>query len=169
MDLYEEEEEVLTPRAPEDVPQFPFPLDWIDISIGRYQVASRIGELPFDDYEDYNDCSRSLWVTFIGEWGVWTRAVVPVDDRLDAGDPATVAAKCAEVADLLVSPDCYGAVIAVVVLRRPDSSKPTRSDRYIARRVAKAAAGRPDIVPWSFSVTGFEGFFPLQINGRSFN
>jgi hypothetical protein len=161
MDNYQDEEDVLTPRDPEDVPQFPFPLEPIDVSIARFQVASRIGRLPFNEYEG---CGRSLWVVFAGYWGVWIRAVVPVDDRLDAGDPATVSARCAEVADLLVDPDCYGAVIAAVVLRRPAASKPTRADRHIARRVAKAAAAR-DTVPWSFCVTGFEGFFPLRVPG----
>jgi len=159
MDTYQDEEDTLTPRDPEDIPQFPFPLDSIDISFARFQVASRIGKLPFSTYEE---CSRSLWVVFAGEWGVWMRAVVPVDDRLDAGDPVAIAARCAEVADLLVEPDCYGIVVAAVVLRRPAPSKPTRADRHILRRIANAAAAR-DTVPWSFCVTGFEGFFPLRL------
>jgi hypothetical protein len=158
MDAYRGEE-TLTPRDPEDVPQFPFPLEPTDISIARLQVASRIGQLPFDEYEE---CGRSLWVVFAGHWGVWVRAVVPVDDRLDAGDPATIRARCAAVANLLVAPDCYGVVIAGIVLRRPAPSKPTRSDRQILRRIAKAAAVR-NTVPWSYYVTGFEGFFPLRL------
>jgi hypothetical protein len=159
MDPYCEDEEELTPRDPEDVPQFPFPLEPFDLPIARFQVASRIGRLPFDEYEE---CSRSLWVVFAGYWGVWIRAVVPVDNEIEAGDPATIAARCEQVADLLVDPDCYGDVIAGVVLRRRAPSKPSRADRQILRRIAKAAATRYT-VPWSFCVTGFEGFFPLRL------
>jgi hypothetical protein len=161
MVTYQDEENALTPRDPEDIPQFPFPLEPIDISIARLQVASRIGSLPFNEHEW---SGRSLWVVFAGHWGVWIRAVVPLDDRLDTGDPATVTARCTEVADLLVEPDCYGVAIAAVVLRRPAPSKPTPADRHIARRVAKAAAAR-DTVPWSFCVTGFDGFFSLRVPG----
>jgi hypothetical protein len=39
--------------------------------------------------------SRSLWVIFIGEWGVWTRAVLPVDDRLDMPDGKSITGLCA--------------------------------------------------------------------------
>ena len=161
MGTYYEEEEELTPRAREDVPQFPFPLEPSDLPIAGFRVASRIGRLPFDEYEE---CSRSLWVVFAGSWGVWTRAVVPVDSRIDAGDPATIGAKCDAVAKLLVDPRCVGYVIAAVVLRRPGPSKPTRADRRILRRIDEAAATRYT-VPWSFCVTGPEGFFPLRMPG----
>jgi len=158
MDTYhEDEEEVLPSRVREDVPLFAFPLEPFDLPNARFQVASRIGKLPFDEDEE---CSRSLWLVFTGCWGVWTRAVVPIDSRIDAGDPATVAAKCDAIADLLAPPDCYGYAIAAVVLRRPGPSKPTRADRQILRRIVKAAAAR-HAVSWSFCVTGFDGFSPL--------
>jgi hypothetical protein len=160
MDTYleEDDEEFPRPRPLEDIPAFPFPIEPIDISLARMQVAGRIGKLPFDD--EYEECSRSLWVVFAGDWGVWVRAVIPVDNRLDAGDPATVAAKCGDVADLLGEPECYGIAIASVVLRRPASLRPSRADRQIFRRLMKAAATR-DTVPWSFYVTGPDGSLPL--------
>jgi hypothetical protein len=38
--------------------------------------------------------TRSLWVMFIGEWGVWTRAALPVDNRLDMPDAENIAWLC---------------------------------------------------------------------------
>ena len=117
MDTYfEEDAEPPQPRPREDIPAFPFPIEPIDISLARWQVASRIGKLPFDGYEA---CTRSLWLVFAGDWGVWVRAVIPVDNRLDAEDRATLVAKSAEAADLLGEPECFGVAIAAVVLRRP--------------------------------------------------
>jgi hypothetical protein len=131
MDTYfEEGAEPPRPRPREDIPAFPFPIEPIDISLARFQVASRIGQLPFDGYEA---STRSLWLVFAGDWGVWVRAVIPVDNRLDAEDRATLAAKCAEAADLLGEPECYGIAIAAVVLRRPAPDKPSRADRQIFR------------------------------------
>jgi hypothetical protein len=43
---------------------------------------------------------RSLWVIFIGEWGVWTHAVLPVDDRLDMPDKESISGLCALVGSL---------------------------------------------------------------------
>lgn len=157
MNAYLEDEERPTPRALEDIPAFPFPIEPIDISLARFQVASRIGKLPFGEYEE---CSRSLWVVFSGDWGVWTRAVIAVDNRLDGGDLASIAAKCDEVADLLGEPECYGIAIAAVVLRRPAPARPSRADRQIFRLLSKAAATR-DAVPWSFFVAGPDGSLPL--------
>jgi hypothetical protein len=158
MDTYfEEDTEPPQPRPLEDIPAFPFPIEPIDISLARFQVASRIGKLPFDDYEE---CTRSLWVVIAGDWGVWVRAVIPVDNRLDADDRATLIAKCVEAADLLGEPRCYGIAIAAVVLRRPAPVKPSRADRQIYRLLTKAAAAR-DTVPWSFYVAGTDGALPL--------
>jgi hypothetical protein len=156
--LDEDDGECPRPRPLEDIPAFPFPIESIDISLARLQVASRIGKLPFDEY--YEECSRSLWVVFAGYWGVWTRAVIPVDNQLDPGDRVTLGAKCDEVADLLVKPECYDLVIAAVVLRRPAPATPSRADRQIFRLLTKAAATR-DTVPWSFYVTGPDGSLPV--------
>jgi hypothetical protein len=158
MDTYlEADGEPPRPRPLEDIPAFPFPIEPIDISLARLQVASRIGKLPFDEYEE---CSRSLWLVFAGYWGVWVRAVIPVDNRLDAEDRVTLAAKSGQVADLLGDPECYGIAIAAVVLRRPAPVKPSRADRQIFRLLTKAAATR-DTVPWSFFVAGHDGARPL--------
>ena len=158
MDTYfEEGAEPPRPRPREDIPAFPFPIEPIDISLARFQVASRIGKLPFDGYEA---STRSLWLVFAGDWGVWVRAVIPVDNRLDAEDRATLVAKCEEAADLLGEPECYGIAIAAVVLRRPAPDKPSRADRQIFRLLTKAAAAR-DTVPWSFFVAGPDGALPL--------
>jgi len=159
MNSYQEEFESPPQRRPlEDIPAFPFPIEPIDISIARFQLASRIGKLPRDQYEV---CARSLWVVVAGDWGVWVRAVVPVDNRLDAEDRPTLVAKCEEVADLLGDPECFGDVIIAVILRRPDAAKPSRADRQIFRLLTKAAATR-DTVPWSFFVTGPDGAMPLS-------
>src|SRR5580700_7664820 len=99
MDTYLEEYEPLCPRPREDIPAFPYPIEPIDIALARFQLAGRIGKQPFD--EDDEECSRSLWIVMVGEWGVWVRAVIPVDDRLDAEDRANLTAKCEAVADLL--------------------------------------------------------------------
>ena len=86
MDAYfDEDADPPPPRPLEEIPAFPFPIEPIDISLARWQVASRIGKLPFDGYEA---CTRSLWLVFAGDWGVWVRAVIPVDNRLDAEDRA---------------------------------------------------------------------------------
>ena len=158
MDTYfEEGTDPPRPRPQEDIPAFPFPIEPIDISLARWQVANRIGKLTFDGFEA---STRSLWLVFAGDWGVWVRAVIPVDNRLDAEDRATLAAKCAEAADLLGEPECYGIAIAAVVLRRPSSDKPSRADRQIYRLLTKAAAAR-DTVPWSFFVAGPNGAMPV--------
>jgi hypothetical protein len=158
MDTYfDEDAEPPRPRPLEDIPAFPFPIEPIDISLARWQVASRIGKLPFDGYEA---CTRSLWLVFAGDWGVWVRAVIPVDNRLDAEDRATLVAKSAEAADLLGEPECFGVAIAAVVLRRPSPVKPTPADRQIFRLLTKAATTR-DTVPWSFYVAGPDGAMPL--------
>ncbi|HEX3516266.1 MAG TPA: hypothetical protein VHT26_19935, partial [Trebonia sp.] len=99
MDIYPEEgAEPPRPRPLEEIPAFPFPIEPIDIWVARWQVASRIGKLPYDGYDE---CTRSLWLVFAADWGVWVRAVIPVDNRLDAEDRATLTAKCAEAADQL--------------------------------------------------------------------
>jgi len=158
MDTYLEEYEPPCPRSPEDIPSFPFPLEPIDAALACFQLASRIGKQPFDGEEE--ECSRSLWVVLLGDWGVWVRAVVPVDDRLDAADRANLTAKCEAVVDLLGEPECYGTAIAAVILRRPAPGKPSRADKQIFQLLNKAAATR-DTVLWSFLVAGPDGYAPL--------
>jgi hypothetical protein len=158
MDLYPEEgAEPPRPRPLEEIPAFPFPIEPIDISLARWQVASRIAKLP---YNGYDECTRSLWLVFAGDWGVWVRAVIPIDNRLDAEDRATLTAKCAAAADQLDDPECYGLTIAAAVLRRPAPVKPSRADRQIYRLLTKAAEAR-HTVPWSFYVAGTDGALPV--------
>jgi hypothetical protein len=143
------------PRPLEDIPAFPFPIGPIDISLARWQVASRIGKLPFDGYEA---CTRSLWLVFAGDWGVWVRARSTTDSTRKTGPPLSPSQ--AEAADLLGEPECFGVAIAAVVFRRPSLVKPAPADRKIFRLLTKAAATR-DTVPWSFYVAGPDGAMPL--------
>jgi hypothetical protein len=163
MDDYLEEddyrEEEIRPWADKELLCLPFPLDHIDIWAARFEVARRIRELPFSPDEE---ATRSLWIAFAGEWGVWVRACVPVDDRLDAGDPVAITATCALVADLLVEPDCYDYPVAVVILRRLGPPSPSRADRSILRKLDKAAATR-NAVPWSFFIATPEDLRPLRV------
>lgn len=161
MDTYLEEYELPCRRPPEDIPSFPYPIEPVDAALACFQLASRIGRQPFDE----DECSRSLWVVILGDWGVWVRAVVPVDDRLDAADRANLTARCAAVVDLLGEPECYGTAVAAVILRRPAPDKPSRADKQIFRLLTKAAAGR-DTVLWSFLVAGPDGYTPLLTRAK---
>lgn len=134
-----------------------FPLDPLAISLARMDMARRIGKVPFR--QDLQ-CARSLWVAFAGEWGIWARAAIPLDDGTAVGDPGRDARACARAAELIGSPECYGIVIAAVVLRRPGPPKPCPADRRIFRLIGKAAAAR-ETVPWSFYIASPEGFGPL--------
>lgn len=157
MDNYPEVEEV-GPWEGRDFLCLPFPLEPITISLARFELAHRISKLPFSPYEEV---TRSVWVAFAGDWGVWVRERIPVDDRLDMDDPANLTAKCDAVAGLLVDPDCYDIAIATVVLHRPGPPKPTPADRKMLRLITKAAAAR-DTVPWSFFIVGSEGYAPVR-------
>jgi hypothetical protein len=135
-----------------------FPLDPLDISLARMDVARRIGKGPVcPDLED----ARSLWVAFAGEWGIWTRAAIPLEDGTGTGDANRIASACDLAAELIGPPACYGLVIAAVVLRRPGPLKPYAADRRIFRLIDKAAATR-ETVPWSFYIAGPDGFLPLS-------
>jgi hypothetical protein len=47
------------------------------------------------------------WKLFIGEWGVWTHAVLPVDDRLDTPDMESISGLCVLVGSLMSAPLCH--------------------------------------------------------------
>jgi len=49
--------------------------------------------------------SRTLWVVFIGGWGAWTHAALPIDDRLDVRTEENVAGLCDVVGTLISPPD----------------------------------------------------------------
>ena len=100
--------------------------------------------------------SRSLWVIFIGKWGVWTHATLPIDDRLDMPDKENIIGLCDLVGSLIRPPLCHDDEKAMIVLRRPGSAKISEADRYIFRLLQQAAVGRRT-APWTFYLVGPDG------------
>ena len=100
--------------------------------------------------------SRSLWVIFIGRWGVWTRATLPVDNRLDMPDKENITGLCDLVGGLIRPPLCHDDEKAMIVLRRPGSAKISEADRHIFRLVHQASVGRVT-APWTFYLVGPDG------------
>jgi len=100
--------------------------------------------------------SRSLWVIFIGRWGIWTHATLPVDNRLDMPDKENITKLCDLVGSLIRPPLCHDDEKAMVVLRRPGSVKIGEVDRYIFRLVRQASIGRVT-APWAFYLVGPDG------------
>ena len=132
------------------VTNYQLPLREADQSALRPAVLHDLGALPF---EPDAMISRSLWVIFIGEWGVWTHAVLPVDDRADIPDQENIAGLCDLIGSLIRPPLCHDDEKAMIVLRRPGPAKISQADAYIFRLVRQAAAGR-ETAPWSFYVVG---------------
>ena len=135
----------------EDIPGLP--LTAADLALAHYDVPRDLGALPFGPDDKI---TRSLWVVFVGEWGIWTHAVVPVDNRLDMGDPDSIADDCELVASLMGPPGCHQGEEALVVLRRPAPPDPSPADERIFRLIREAAATR-ETAPWSFFITGPDG------------
>jgi len=100
--------------------------------------------------------SRSLWVIFIGEWGAWTHAVLPVDDSLGMPDDENLTGLCDLIGSLLRPPRCHDDKKAMIVLRRPGSPEISEADAHIFRQVRQAAARR-ETAPWAFHVAGPAG------------
>jgi hypothetical protein len=123
----------------------------------RPAVLRDLGSLPFPPGALI---SRSLWVVFIGEGGVWTRAVLPVDDSLDMPDEETITGLCNLVGSLIHPPGCHDGEKAMVVLRRPGPPEISEADAYIFRLVRDAAAGL-QTAPWAFYVVGPDGVCEL--------
>ncbi len=67
------------------------PLSEADQTALRPAVLHGLGSMPFNPGALI---SRSLWVIFIGEWGVWTHATLPIDDRLDMPDQENITGLC---------------------------------------------------------------------------
>ena len=135
------------------VTNYELPLSEAGQAALRSAVLSDLGALPF---EPGALISRSLWVIFIGEWGVWTRAVLPVDDRLDMPDEENIASLCALVGSLIRPPLCHDDEKAMIVLRRPGPAEISEADAYVFRLVRQAAIGR-EAAPWTFHVVGPDG------------
>jgi hypothetical protein len=113
-------------------------------------VPRKLGTLPFGPN---HEITRSLWVVFLGEWGFWTHAVLPLDNRLDMGDPDNIARECDLVANLIDPPGCHDDEEALVILRRPAPPDPSPADEHIFRLIHEAAATR-ETAPWSFFIAG---------------
>ena len=108
--------------------------------------------------------SRSLWVIFIGEWGVWTHAVLPVDDRLDMPDKESITGLCDLVGSLMSPPLCHDDEKAMIVLRRPGPPEISEADGYIFRLVRQAAIGR-ETASGTFHVVGPDGIREITEHG----
>ncbi|HEV2259341.1 MAG TPA: hypothetical protein VGS06_40005 [Streptosporangiaceae bacterium] len=132
---------------------YEIPLSEADQAALRPALLHDLGAMPF---ESDALISRSLWVIFIGEWGVWTHAVLPVDNRLDMPDKESIADLCDLVGSLMSPPPCHDDEKAMIVLRRPGPTEISEADAYIFRLVRQAAIGR-DTAPWTFHVVGPDG------------
>ena len=132
---------------------YEIPLSEADQTALRPALLHDLGGMPF---ESGALISRSLWVIFIGEWGVWTHAVLSVDDRLDMPDRKSITGLCDLVGSLMRPPVCHDDEKAMIVLRRPGPAEISEADAYIFRLVRQAAIGR-ETAPWTFHVVGPDG------------
>jgi hypothetical protein len=132
---------------------YQLPLSEADQTALRPALLRDLGTMPF---ESGALISRSLWVIFIGEWGVWTHATLPVDDRLDMPDKESITGLCDLVGSLMRPPLCHDDEKAMIVLRRPGSAEISEADVYIYRLVHQAAIGR-ETASWTFHVVGPDG------------
>ena len=132
---------------------YDLPLSEADQTALRPVLLRELGALPF---RPGTLISRSLWVIFIGKWGVWNHATLPVDDRLDMPDKESITELCDLVGSLIRPPLCHDDEKAMIVLRRPDSAKISEADRYIFRLVQQAAVSRMT-APWAFYLVGPDG------------
>jgi hypothetical protein len=123
----------------------------------RLAVLRDIGSLPFRPGALF---SRSLWVIFIGEGGIWTRAILPIDASLDMPDKETITGLCHLVGSLIRPPGCHNGEKAMVVLRRPGPPEISAADAYIFRLAHEAAAGQ-ETAPWAFYAVGPDGVCEL--------
>jgi hypothetical protein len=122
------------------------PLTDADQAALRDEVLRFLGKLPFAG----GLVSRSLWLILLGTSGIWTRAVIPVDDKLTVPDPADTADLCRLIASCMRHP-MPGQEHALVVLRRPGPAKVSDADEYVFRTMAEAVGH--DTTPWTFYVT----------------
>jgi hypothetical protein len=132
---------------------YEIPLSEADQTALRPALLHDLGAMPF---ESGALISRSLWVIFIGEWGVWTHAVLPVDDRLDMPDRKSITGLCDLVGSLMRPSVCHDDEKAMIVLRRPGPAEISEADACIFRLVRQAATGR-ETAPWTFHVVGPDG------------
>lgn len=132
---------------------YKLPLGEADQTALRPALLHHLGAMPF---EPDALISRSLWIIFVGRWGVWTRAVLPIDDRLDMPDSACITGLCDLAGSLTRKPLCHPGEKAMVVLRRPGPLEISEADAYIFRLIHRACAGQ-EAAPWTFHVVGPNG------------
>jgi hypothetical protein len=132
---------------------YEIPLSEADQTALRPALLHDLGAMPFTPGALI---SRSLWVIFIGEWGVWTHATLPVDDRLDMPDRKRITGLCDLVGSLMSPPLCHDDEKAMIVLRRPGPGEISEADACIFRLVRQAAIDR-ETAPWTFHVVGPDG------------
>ena len=138
-----------------DIPDtsYELPLSEADQAALRPALLCDLGAMPFTPGAPI---SRSIWVIFIGEWGAWTHAVLPVDDSLGLPDDENLTGLCDLIGSLLEPPRCHDDEKAVIVLRRPGSPEISEADAHIFRQVRQAATRR-ETAPWAFHVAGPAG------------
>lgn len=129
------------------------PLSEADQTALRPAVLHGLGSMPFNPGALI---SRSLWVIFIGEWGVWTHATLPIDDRLDMPDQENITGLCDLVGSLIRPSLCHDDEKAMIVLRRPGPAEISEADACIFSLVRQAVVGR-ETAPWTFHVVGPDG------------
>jgi hypothetical protein len=129
------------------------PLSEADQTALRSALLHDLGAMPF---RPGALISRSLWIVFIGAWGAWTHATLPVDDRLDTPDKENVAGLSDLIGSLISPPRCHGDEKAMIVLRRPGSAEISEADAYIFRMLRQAPVGR-ETAPWASYVAGPDG------------
>jgi hypothetical protein len=132
---------------------YELPLSEADQTALRPALLHDLGALPF---RPGALISRSLWVVFIGKWGVWTHATLPVDDGSDMPDKENITGLCDLIGSLIRPPLCHDDEKAMIVLRRPGSAQISEADGYIFRLVRQAAVGR-ETAPWAFYLVGPDG------------
>ena len=123
---------------------YEIPLSEADQTALRPALLHDLGAIPF---ESGALISRSLWVIFIGEWGVWTHAVLPVDDRLDMPDKESITGLCALVGSNAFQAAGYQAELveatgrhARLTLRLPGSGEELEMDLLKERRSIRASS-----------------------------
>ena len=67
----------------------------------RPALLGDLGVMPFTPGAPI---TRSSWVVFIGEWGAWTHAVLPVGDSLGMPDYENLTGLCDLIGSLLRPP-----------------------------------------------------------------
>ena len=138
-----------------DIPDtsYELPLSEADQAALRPALLRDLGATPFTPGAPI---SRSLWVIFVGEWGAWTHAVLPVDDSLGMPDDENLTGLCDLIGSLLRPPRCHDDEKAMVVLRRPGPPEISEADAHIFAQVRQAVARR-ETAPWAFHVAGPAG------------